>query len=221
MQRDRDYKRPPGSDEPELIPTDPDARRSRMLRVKLVNNGAKRRQRFRRMDSFERQRLEDAAREIHGPVTVTPALPNQYAVGDMLTLGGRPWMVGAVCPCTPLGWSRLDPVRTVADSNQPLPRPRYADCPHVRAPKEKPAKAAPMRPTVGAVLGDEASIVSFDRALSLREQYVADLMEKAAVDEREGRPLEAAMKLNVAMRADRMTDDAWLVERKARAAYRR
>lgn len=217
MRPDRDHAlRAPRGDEPELVPSDPDARRERLLRVK-AQSYAKRRTRILHRSSYHDERMQDAAREIHGNVDVTPRLSNRVMVGEQILYRGRPYVVAAVCgkkSCAPQGWVRLEAVR-VGINHGLTPFPAVIRrCPHQPVPSSR-EEPVPLRPTVGATYGDEERVLSWDRALSLREQEVARLVGLAEAAEAAGDAVRVRVWLGMAERVDAMSDDKWLEVRKA------
>lgn len=99
--------------------------------VRLVRVGS--RPRVRKVDSYARVKLEDAARR--GPIPTATATPQQatdraYAVGDMINVYGRWWEVLAVCyQCQHSGWVLLRPQRGL-DEEGILPPLRTRPCTH-------------------------------------------------------------------------------------------
>lgn len=218
MTPDRDALKAPESNAPELIPSDPDQRRERRLKVPLVSH-AKRRQRVVYRDSNAREKLEDAAREIHGPVAVTPTLASNVLVGEMIQWQGRPYTVAAVCgrkKCAPNGWTRLEPVRLGINHNQVAFAPIIRKCDH-RLPVDKREVAPAVVPTVKAQYGEKdqgSPLVAYERAESLREQYVSRQFRLATVAWDKGDQVRERIHTNLAQRADVMSDDEWLTNRK-------
>lgn len=219
MRRDKDTLKPPETDAPELILADAESRRQRTL---VLNRAplAKRRPRLVKVDSYAREKLEDAAREIHGNVDVTPSLASNVLVGEEIEWKGRHYVVAAVCgqkKCAPNGWTRLEPMRLgIEHDHAPFP-PIIRRCDH-NPPLERRDVPAPLVPTVGAVHGDKdqgSPLVSYEKAESLREQYVSRMHRKASAAWAAGDLVRERTYTNLAQRADAMTDEVWLTNRKA------
>lgn len=219
MVPDRDAGKAPESNAPELIPSDPDARRERRLKVQLAPL-AKRRQRVVYRDSNARERLEDAAREIHGNVDVTPRLASKVLVGEEIEWKGRRYTVVKVCgrkSCAPQGWTRLEPIRLGINHGQVANAPVIRRCDH-RPLVERREVAPPVVPTLKATYGDKdkgSPLESYERAETLREQYVSRQYRRATAAWQAGDQVRERIYTNLAQRADAMTDDEWLINRKA------